>query len=210
VATSAETLAPTTAVTVATATVKAGTTKYYVTAVEGLRLREGPSTTDKIIVLMPFGAEFLADSETNGWLHGMYAEHLGAFDGYCSKDYVSTTNPTANWTTYTNSKYGFSIKLPWSDYTVDTKIYDGITEDIRFWIPTTDSSWPEYPKYNLFVITIYTSAQWDAAKAAGGPISTLLANKSWVYGFSNAQATPSDGQAKFDMLSQVRATFKLI
>jgi len=191
----------------ATPTPKFGTFKGYVTPVEGLRLRQGPSLEAVIITVMPFSSEITIDGETDGWYHCIYESQTG----YCSKDYVSKENPTANWVTYTNSTYGFSLKLPWSNYTTDTNTYTGITEDVRFWISTTDSSWPEYPKYNIFVITVCTKAQWDVIKNSEGPKPFYLGeNASWVFAFSQAQAAPADATDKINLIPQIRTTFKLI
>jgi hypothetical protein len=179
----------------------------YVTATDGLRLRQGPSLDAAIISLMPFASEVTIDGQSDSWYHCIY----GSQTGYCHKDYISKENPTANWVTYTNSTYGFSIRLPWSDYTTDTHTYPGITEDVRFWVPTADSGWPEHPRYNIFVVTVCTKAEWNIIKASDGPKPSYLGeNANWVFAFSQSQATPSDATNKISLIPQIRATFRVL
>lgn len=195
----------------ATPTSSAQTIKesFYVTSSNGLNLREGPSTKDKIVFVIPFGGIFEADAKTDGWYHGSYK----TYKGYVSAEFVSAKSPTTGWLSYHNSTYNFNLQLPnktWAKY--QTSIVtnpEGATQDIKFLLPTTDTEWAEYPVFNPFVITVYTTAQWNALDKNAPHPSKIGANSKYVFGFSTAQAAPKD-LIKTDLqVDEIRATFFL-
>ena len=69
-----------------TATAKADTA--WVTAEEGLRLREKPSLEAEIIEVLPFG-EKVSGITADGWMETQ--------NGFLCADYLSDTDPTSDW-----------------------------------------------------------------------------------------------------------------
>ena len=53
------------------------TTEYKVTAIHGLKLRNGAGKSFTEIMVMPYGKTFTVDSTKNGWAHGTYKGTFG-------------------------------------------------------------------------------------------------------------------------------------
>lgn len=53
------------------------TTKYKVTAKDGLRIRSGASTSSSIITAMPYGSIFTVTKTSNGWAYGTWNGKTG-------------------------------------------------------------------------------------------------------------------------------------
>lgn len=136
-----------------------------------------------------------------------------------------TPTPTATATTdivYTNTDYGFTLTLTskWKGYKIKTvKPTDGTAVAYLYInVPTTstDATWIKDSSTNfayyasVMAIGVYTTAEWDAMQASGGPTDTKLTqNSQYVFGYSQAQSIPTDLTAAYKEVATVAATFKL-
>ena len=127
----------------------------------------------------------------------------------------ATASTVADWKTYTNSKYNFTMTLDdlWSGYTVKeetlTTAVAGANAEIRFYLPTKDWAGTANNPWNPFVLSIYTPSAWAKESAQEGPIPTFLVqNDSYVIAYSTAQDSPSDGVSQMSDIKNVVATLK--
>jgi len=97
----------------------------YVTADIGLNLRNKPTTSDTVILTIPYAADVLVDGEQGDFYHGSYQGTVG----YFAKQYISKTNLLAAWKTYDSTPYAFSMKYP-DNWTITKDDY--VTDPMRW------------------------------------------------------------------------------
>jgi hypothetical protein len=111
---------------------------------------------------------------------------------------------TADWKTYTNTKYGFKLTFVdvWKDYQViETPSNDKFSSAyLRVWVPTTDASYSSGKKgfANPITFSIYAAANWTKQQKESGPIPTLVGTTdNYTIGYSTWQDSPTDLTDKF-------------
>jgi uncharacterized protein YgiM (DUF1202 family) len=92
----------------ATATTKPANI-VYVTAFEGLNLRNKATTANSVILVIPFGAAVEVGGETEADGRTWYQCTYKGSTGYCAKEFTSPENPK---TTYQNNKFYFKFDYP--------------------------------------------------------------------------------------------------
>jgi hypothetical protein len=127
----------------------------------------------------------------------------------------TTTSTVADWKTYTNDKYGFTLTFDdlWSGYTVKeetpTPPVAGANAEIKFYLPTQDWAGTANNPWNPFILSIYTPSAWATESAQEGPIPTFVVqNDSYVIAYSTAQDRPNDGVSQINDVKNVVATLK--
>lgn len=178
----------------------------YVTVAEGLNLRKEPSSTSEKLTVIPFGTKLEVLATQGTW----YKTTYNSLTGWVDSTYTGTTSPLI----YKNTKYGFEVTLPatWSAY----KVFEGKDTEVAifyFALPTSDKKWTDPSDQagygSLFAASVYTKAQYDAAKAEGGPIGDPIATKGdYVLLASPGQATPSDLNARYAEVNSILKTLK--
>ncbi len=107
----------------------------YVTANDGLNMREDPSSSSKSLAVIPYGTKLSVMDSQSGWDKVDYQGQ----QGWISADYVSETKPV-DWKTYTGTGQmannpQFSIKYP-SDWALDgykvSKTDNGLMYTVAF------------------------------------------------------------------------------
>ncbi len=119
---------------------------------------------------------------------------------------TSATDETANWKTYTNTKYGFTLTFTdkWQGYRIKNFASSPMTEVISVEVPTTDANYQsrsteyvdagyDYP----FVISVWTTDQWNQwVEGQDGPQSKKLGEKNgYVFAYMTWQDSPADLRA---------------
>ncbi len=97
---------------------------------------------------------------------------------------------TANWKTYKNEEYKFSLKFPpsWEGYKTKKRILKwggfGTSDSIDFGFPVQES---------LFNISIHAKTQWNNIISGEGPHPTHIAeNEKFVFAYATAQDAAND------------------
>lgn len=133
---------------------------------------------------------------------------------------AATTTPaatTTDWKSYTNAKYNFSLTFNdlWKGYVVATGTNNDTNaiDALYVWTPTTDKTWTTDKAgfWSPVIISVYTPTGWAANQAlANEESATLLGhNANYYFGYSQAQANPTDGSKIFADIKTLMATFKL-
>ena len=128
----------------------------------------------------------------------------------------ATTDETADWKTYANTKYGFTLTFPttWEGYQVSEKNIEESIITYYFWLPTSNKSYStEYPGYfSLFALSVYTRSQWVQEQAQEGPkCAHINENSQYVFGYMPAQdvpADPTDSIERIQEVSNIISTFQ--
>lgn len=115
----------------------------------------------------------------------------------------TSSSPTsvADWKTYMDKTYGFSLVFPndnWKNYKVIafTPTDGTAVKYLYFAVPTTDANWNESNVgkgyASQLAVTVYTPAQWK--EALGGPQVEIAAgqNTKYIFTISQSQASPTD------------------
>lgn len=192
-----------------TETTQAGNENYvYVTEFLGLNLREEPNTSGKIITVMPRGSKLKVIDEQDDWIKVDYNGKIG----WCAKQFTSEKNPLI----YQNEEYDFEITFPesWSDYKVFKENIIGSEATFYFALPTKDAGWLdstiEKGYASLFTVSVYTKDQWQKVISSDDPKPQKLIEKDdYVYGWTQAQAAPSDLTTAINSSSNILKTFKV-
>jgi hypothetical protein len=98
--------------------------QIWVTAKDGLYLREKAAPKSKILILIPSGTQLEATKLTDGWYQVQYKGR----SGWVNKSYVTTeapaTDPTADWNNFSNSSLGLTLRYPkdWSQADYGTSV----------------------------------------------------------------------------------------
>lgn len=183
----------------------------YVNVPEGLNLRKEANASAEVLAIVPYGSKLVVLETSGDW----YKTTFDSKTGWLAKLYTQETDPLV----YKNSTYGFQITFPstWAYKLFPSKFgSSGITAGYYVAVPTADtkvdesSSGVDKGYASLFAISIYTPAQWDTAKGAGGPMPTLaVQNASYVIAYSLPNGiTSSDLTAKVVEAKSVVATIK--
>jgi len=186
---------------------EAESTVLYVEATDGLRLRKEPSTSAEILAIMPFGSK-LVTIETNGeWTKVTYDEKTG----WVMTTYTTKNNPLI----FKNTDYGFEITFPetWHSVALTKRstAEAGMTAYYDVFLPTNDTDWESGAgKSSMFVIGVYTKAQWDVISAGEIKPGLLGEGSTYVYTYSPSQATPEDLMTKRDDINDIVKTFKTL
>lgn len=130
-----------------------------------------------------------------------------------------TPNPTANWKTYTNTQYGFSLTLTdaWKGYKVFQRS-DIVYSDVQyldFGVPTKNNPSGMFHDsgsngYSApFGVAVYPKARWSTVSQQGGPIPTYITqNSQYVFAYYGWQDCPNDlCNVNFE-IPQILSTFK--
>ncbi len=110
--------------------------------------------------------------------------------------------------TFGNDWNGYKIKQVTPDYAIITCYFTMPTTD-------TDTVWTvaatdHDAKYaSVFAVSVYTPAQWTASQAEANMPTELGHNASYYWGWSQAQAIPTDLDAAYADAKNVVATFKI-
>jgi len=117
---------------------------------------------------------------------------------------------TADWKTYTNSKYGFELIFPdaWKGYKVidhDTQIIFELPSSEK--IPGSDSN-----LWELLYLNSYTKAQWGKESASEGEHPAFVAeNTNYVFAYSLPNdVIPQDLRPAHSLVKQILSTLKFI
>jgi hypothetical protein len=117
---------------------------------------------------------------------------------------TATADETADWKTYTNTKYGFTLTLTdkWEGYKIKEADIANQVDTYCVNVPTTDTkNYPgsdiEYSGYAApFCIDIYTIAQWNTYNDDNPSLATkLTSNNQYVFAYSTWQDSPADLRA---------------
>lgn len=126
-----------------------------------------------------------------------------------------TTNETADWQTYTNAPYSFTLKIPtdWNGYTTKNSMAPKEAE----YTAATDFNVPKYD--GVFTITVYTNDQWH--KKMTDPLTVtseeiLGTNTQYTYTFGQGALLGSGGMpddstlaAQLQEVGAIKKTFAL-
>lgn len=182
----------------------------YTNASDGLNMRKEAKSDAEVIAVIPFGTK-LPILETSGdW----YKVEYDSKTGWIAKLYTAEVDPLV----YKDKTYGFQVTFPstWAYKFYPTKSEEGVTAGYYVSVPTTDATIDESSMgvdkgyASLFAISVYTPSQWEAAKAAGGPVPTVAAQSaSYVVTYSMPNGVPaSDLAARIAEVKSVIATIK--
>lgn len=170
-----------------------------------------PARFLRVVWMVLIGIVVLAGA-AYGWMK-LYPSSPVALESV-SPSPAATADATADWKTYTNTEYGFSLALTdaWKEYRVTSRsdvVYPSV-KYLVFEVPTTDLTWEGGIGYAApFTIGVYTLADWQKVQAEGGPVPALVEqNASYVFAYSMWQDVPKDlGNVNFQ-ISQILSTFK--
>ncbi len=97
-----------------------------------------PEPKNKIWLWVLAGVSLLATGITGGIFLGkqFYGTSDPIFSPSPATQSTPTTDPTTNWKTYTNAKWGYSVKYP-ADQLVSCK-YDQVEDGIKLWVAPFD------------------------------------------------------------------------
>jgi uncharacterized protein YgiM (DUF1202 family) len=182
----------------------------YVNASDGLNMRQEPKSDSPVLALIPNGTKLVVLETSGDW----YKVTFDSKTGWVAKLYTTDVNPLV----YKNTNYGFEMTFPanWAYKFFPIKAEDGVTAAYYVALPTTDASIDESSMgidkgyYSLFAITVYTPSQWDTARKAEGPKSTLLVqNAKYVVTYSTPNGiAATDLAARVAEVKAVLATIK--
>lgn len=125
-----------------------------------------------------------------------------------------TTDPTAGWKTYTNTKYGFALKLPenWGDYKSDERTLSNGAISVGFDFPYTSGEEKTYYQDALQIV-IYPLNIWETFTNTDGSKPTEI-GKSSIYVFTYAIGQDLGGDSELEAagkdIQNIVKTFKLI
>lgn len=148
-------------------------------------------------------------------------EDTAAVVSETSDDSATTTTAAtaaADWKTYVNEKYGFSLTFndKWTGYTV--KDYP-VTPDSRggnalamyqVLVPTSEKSEFWTSPWSPMFLFVYSPATWESVASLDGPKPKLISqNANYVVAYSTAQDAPqTDGVPIMQDINNVISTFK--
>jgi hypothetical protein len=130
---------------------------------------------------------------------------------------ANTNAVVVDWKAYTNSTYGFTLTLPndaWENYKVIsyTPTDKVATKYLYFAVPTTDANWNELRGEKGYAspiaITVYTQAEWTAAKSDTLLDSPIGQNSKYVYTISGWQDSPTDLASVDFATNALKTSFK--
>jgi len=155
----------------ATQTSKPGTFTVYVTALEGLNLRNKATTSDTVQAVMPYGTAIEVDDQTTAdnrdWYHGTYQEKTGWF----AKEFTAKENP---FTTYENTEIGYTFDYP-KDWTIENNKADKPSYDWRLSIKGTTAAEPYFDSWvnpSGFGFEEYSESVSEKSVVVGGVSTT--------------------------------------
>lgn len=134
---------------------------------------------------------------------------------------ATTAASTANWKTYTNTKYGFTLTFDdlWKGYQVKESVPNDLETLLRIYIPTTSAKYYTDPKgyANPLTIVVSTPAQWAELQkqAQNGEIPALgpvlAKNDKYVFTYGSWQDCPEDLCSKINSqeLQKIISSFKV-
>lgn len=182
----------------------------YVTAPEGLNLRKEANASAEVLAIIPIGTKLTILETSGDWSKTTYDSKTG----WVAKLYTAETDPLV----YKDTTYGFSLtfKAGWGGYKFFEADNEGSTTEKTYFvaIPTTDSAWDETSSgidkgyASLFVMGVYTKAEWAAI--AGGEIlpGKLGESDKYVYTYLPGQAHPSDLATQYGEINDIIKTFE--
>jgi len=129
---------------------------------------------------------------------------------------TTTTDKTADWKTYTNAKYGFTLTFNdiWKNYEFISKDVDDGGEDTLYaCIPTKSTIWNDIKPgvFCPFAISIIKISEWDTFQSLNDPIipTEIGRNSSYIFAESPAQDNPEDGSAAMGDINNIIETFSI-
>lgn len=184
----------------------------YISSEVGLNMREEPNTNSKVLAIIPYATKISVLLEKTGWIETEYQNEKG----WISADYTTKENPLV----YENTTYGFSLtfKPSWAGYKFfETTSPKGTSVEVYYVaLPTTDTSWKELGGVptgyaSLFVMGVYTPAEWAKVEAQDGPKPAKLGESSkYVYTYLPGQAHPKDLGTQYNEINDIIKTFELL
>ena len=113
----------------------------------------------------------------------------------------------ANWKTYRNNEYGFSLNFPllWKEYKTSKRMLNwgafGTSDSIDFGLPAQNS---------LFNISMHTKSQWKNIISEEGPRPTYIKeNGKFVFAYAIAQdAVNNEMVERIKEIKSILSTFK--
>lgn len=190
----------------------APTDYLYINSEVGLNLRQEPNTKAAVLAIIPYGTKITVLEKQTGWVKTTYEEKTG----WVSADFAQPTDPLI----YQDTTYGFGLtfKSDWAGYKFIEYQHLGSTTVKTYYVclPTTDKVWDEtasgIPKgyASLFVMGIYTKAEW--AKLAGGEMlpAKLGESDKYVYTYLPGQAYATDLKTQYGEISTIIKTFEVL
>jgi uncharacterized protein YgiM (DUF1202 family) len=184
----------------------------YVNVAEGLRLRKEPSPTAEILDTMPFGTKLTPLDTQGDWIKAEYNSKTG----WCMVSYTGATNPLV----YENKTYGFKFTfLPsWAGYKFFEAKNSGSTLERTYYValPTTDKGWDETSSgitkgyASLFVMGVYTKAEWANLQSSEIKPGKLGESDKYVYTYLPGQAHATDLKNQYGEINQIIKTFEAL
>lgn len=184
----------------------------YIISDVGLNLREKADAKSKVLIIIPYGTKVEVLAEKTGWINTSY----DGKKGWVSAEFTSPSDPTV----YINKTYGFKLKFPltWPGYKFFETTLSGSDALAVYYValPTTDAKWKETGGVesgyaSLFVMGIYTPAEWAKISGTEGPALALIQKTSkYVYTWLPAQAAPKDLLKRFNDPASIIKTFELL
>jgi hypothetical protein len=184
----------------------------YINSEVGLNLRETPNTKAKVLIIIPYGTQITVLAEQAGWVQTTYDGKTG----WVSVEFTQSTDPLV----YKNETYGFGLtfKPSWAGYKFFEANNSGSTTVKTYYValPTADKAWDETSSgitkgyASLFVMGIYTKAEW--AEMAGGEIlpAKLGEGDKYVYTYLPGQAHASDLATQYSEINTIIKTFETL
>lgn len=129
---------------------------------------------------------------------------------------TSTTDATADWKTYTNEDYNFSLTFNdlWKNYTVvkKTPSDEYASAYLYVCVPTNSTTWQDEKSgyFCPFAITVVTVANQSSYEQAGSPVAEqpFASDSSYAFYTSSAQDFPDNGASVMNDARNMLATFK--
>lgn len=183
---------------------------------------EHASTSMKVVLLV-FALALIGILAYLVWQQQSVTYDNGTVIWHLKKTTSTTTTTTASATcpNYTNSTYKFSLTFTssWTGCKFKAATIDGATATYYVEMPTTstDTIWTtaatdhDAGYASLFVLGVYTQAQWTAAIAQPAEIPSLVGTSgAYKIGYQPAQAYPTDLQTAglASQVAAIMATFK--
>lgn len=184
----------------------------YINSEVGLNLREAPNTKAAALAIIPFGTKITVIEKQTGWVKTTYDSKTG----WVSVDFTQAADPLI----YTNNTYGFGLTFNarWAGYKFIEYNHSGSTTAATYYVclPTTDKAWDEtssgIPKgyASLFVMGVYTKAEWT--KLAGGEMlpAKLGESEKYVYTYLPGQAYATDLKTQYGEVSTIIKSFEVL